>query len=81
MDGVDPDSKKLAFPADYINKNTFNSRDVAAIASWIFFDDNRMKFVKQAYARVSDKNNYASVGSVFTLEDSKKDFDKFLSQQ
>lgn len=80
MDAVDADSKKLALAVAYVNKNTYNSQDVSNIASWIFFDDNRMKFAKQAYPKVSDKNNYASVASVFTLEDSKKEFSNFLKQ-
>ncbi|KAA5537392.1 DUF4476 domain-containing protein [Taibaiella lutea] len=81
MESVDADSKKLAIALAYTNKNTFNSQDVSNIASWIFFDDNRLKFVKQAYAKVSDKSNFAIVANVFTLDDSKKDFNSFLNQQ
>jgi len=81
MDAVDADSKKLALAVAYTNKNTFNSQDVSNIATWIFFDDNRMKFVKQAYAKVSDKHNFATVANVFTLDDSKKEFNSFLKQQ
>jgi len=81
MEKVDADSKKLELAMNYIGKNSYNSQDVTNIAGWIFFDDNRMKFVKQAYARVTDKNNYASVGDVFTLPDSKKEFSSFLTQR
>jgi hypothetical protein len=81
MESVDADSKKLSLAIAYTNKNIFNSQDVSNIATWIFFDDNRMKFVKHAYTNVSDKNNFASVANVFTLEDSKKEFNSFLNQQ
>jgi hypothetical protein len=81
MEAVDADNKKLALAVAYINKNTINSQDVSNIATWIFFDDNRLKFVKQAYPKVSDKNNFAAVANVFTLDDSKKEFNSFLTQQ
>jgi hypothetical protein len=81
MAGQDADSKKLEFALNYVNRNQVNSQDVGNIAAWIFFDDNRMKFVKQAYSKVSDKNNYASVGKVFTMSDSKREFDDFLNKQ
>lgn len=81
MESVDADSKKLSLAVAFINKNKVNTADVTNIANWIFFDDNRMKFVKQAYGSVSDKNNYATVSSVFTLQQSKKEFEDFLKMQ
>ena len=81
MDKVDADSKKLAEARKYIAVNTVTSAEVKDIAGWIFFDDNRLPFVKAAYARVTDKTNFASVGEVFTLPESKKEFDRFLEHQ
>lgn len=80
MTNVDADSKKLDLALNYINKNAVNTQDVTNIAGWIFFDDNRMKFVKQAYSKVVDKGNFDAVGKVFTLENSKKEFSDFLSK-
>lgn len=81
MGNVDADSKKLELALNYVNKSQVNSLDVKNIATWIFFDDNRMKFVKQAYPKVTDKNNYSAVASVFTLDESKKEFNDFLKQK
>ncbi|WP_162902950.1 DUF4476 domain-containing protein [Taibaiella koreensis] len=78
MDKEDADSKKLAEARKFIAANSVTSAEVTNIAGWIFFDDNRLTFAKAAYARVSDKQNFASVGSVFTLPESKKDFEDFL---
>jgi hypothetical protein len=78
MDRVEADSKKLAEAKKFINSNSVTSEEVKTIAGWIFFDDNRLLFVKAAYQRVSDKNNFATVGDVFTLEESQKAFDDFL---
>jgi hypothetical protein len=78
MDKVEADSKKLAEAKKFINSNRVTSEEVKAIAGWIFFDDNRLLFVKAAYPKVSDKNNFATVGDVFTLEESQKAFDDFL---
>jgi hypothetical protein len=78
MEKVEADSKKLAEAKKFINSNSVTSAEVKTIAEWIFFDDNRLLFVKAAYARVSDKANFNSVGDVFTLEESKKAFDDFM---
>ncbi|MFA6058028.1 MAG: DUF4476 domain-containing protein [Taibaiella sp.] len=78
MDRVEADSKKLAEAKKFINSNSVSSEEVKSIAGWIFFDDNRLLFVKAAYPKVSDKNNFATVGEVFTLEESQKAFDDFL---
>lgn len=80
MDKVEADSKKLAEAKKFITNNSVTSAEVKAIAEWIFFDDNRLLFVKAAYARVSDKANFNSVGEVFTLEDSRKAFEDFMKQ-
>lgn len=81
MDKTDADSKKLAEARKFINSNPVTSAEVKSIAGWIFFDDNRLTFVKAAYARVSDKENFATVSDAFTLPDSKKDFDNFLREK
>jgi hypothetical protein len=78
MDKVEADSKKLAEAKKFINNNSVTSEEVKTIAGWIFFDDNRLLFVKAAYPKVSDKNNFAAVGDVFTLDESQKAFDEFL---
>lgn len=78
MDKVEADSKKLAEAKKFINSNRVTSEEVKTIAGWIFFDDNRLLFVKAAYPRVTDKSNFATVGDVFTLDESQKAFDDFL---
>lgn len=81
MDRVDADSKKLAEANKFINTNNVTSEEVRDIAGWIFFDDNRLTFVKAAYPKVSDKENFNIVGEVFTLPESRKDFDNFLKSK
>ncbi|PSK94526.1 DUF4476 domain-containing protein [Taibaiella chishuiensis] len=79
MDRVDADSKKLAEARKFIEQNSVTAAEVSSIAGWIFFDDNRLTFVKQAYAKVSDKANFKSeVGTVFTLASSQQEFDDFM---
>ncbi|WP_118952490.1 DUF4476 domain-containing protein [Taibaiella helva] len=81
MDKEDADSKKLAEARKFIAANSVTSAEVADIAGWIFFDDNRLTFVRAAYARVSDKENFNTVGTVFTLPESKKEFENFLKNK
>jgi hypothetical protein len=81
MDKVDADSKKLAEARRYVAANAVTAAEVKDIAGWIFFDDNRLPFIKAAYARVTDKANFATVREVFTLPESRKEFDRFLESQ
>lgn len=81
MDKVDADSKKLAEARKFISTHTVTSEEVKDIAGWIFFDDNRLTFVKAAYPKVSDRENFTIVGDAFTLPDSKKEFDNFLGSR
>lgn len=78
MDKVEADSKKLAEAKKFINTNSVSSAEVKDIAGWIFFDDNRLLFIKAAYPKVSDRSNFVTVGEVFTLDQSKKAFDDFM---
>lgn len=81
MDREDADSKKLAEARKFIATHNVTSAEVTDIAGWIFFDDNRLTFIKAAYPKVSDKENFSSAGSVFTLPESKKEFENFLSSK
>ena len=82
MDRVDADSKKLAEAKKFINQNSVTAAEVKSIAGWLFFDDTRLVFVKQAYPKVSDKENFnAEAGSVFTLPASKSEFDDFMKSK
>lgn len=78
MDKEDADSKKLSVAQQYVASNNVNTQEVQQIADWIFFDDNRLLFVKSAYAKVSDKQNFGRLAGIFTLDESKKDFDSFM---
>lgn len=79
MDRVEADSKKLAEAKKFVDQNGVTSAEVSDIAGWLFFDDTKLTFVKQAYSKVSDKANFAGeVGAVFTLPASKQDFDNFM---
>jgi hypothetical protein len=79
MDRVDADSKKLAEAKKFVSQNSVIAAEVKSIAGWLFFDDTRLVFVKQAYPKVSDKENFnAEAGSVFTLAGSKSEFDDFM---
>lgn len=82
MDRVDADSKKLAEAKKFVTQNSVTAAEVKSIAGWLFFDDTRLVFVKQAYPKVSDKENFnAEAGSVFTLPASKSEFDGFMKDK
>jgi hypothetical protein len=78
MDAEDADSKKLVLANAYLAAKNINTADAKLIGSWLFFDDNKISFLKNAYTKVSDQQNFSSVLDVLTLEDSKQTLQKFI---
>lgn len=81
MNGQVSDAKKLKKALDYLKKqNSLRAEDVQHICSWLLFDDNKMGFARQAYDKVSDKENLENVRSVFTETTNQQAFDQMLKQ-
>lgn len=78
MDQLDEDGKKLQAAKRYLRSGPYTTQDVASITDWIFFDDNKLLFVKDAYKGVSDKENYKQLADLFTLQSARGDFENFL---
>ena len=78
MDKTEIDSKKLAEANKFVQQNSVTAKEVKDITSWMFFDDNKLMFVKESYNRVSDKQNFATVGEAFTMPESKREFNEFM---
>lgn len=81
MDAQDEDAAKLKLANGYVSGSRISVADIRDIASWFFFDDTRLGFVKSSYAKVTDKQAYSSLGDVFTLESSRLEFDQFLKSK
>ncbi len=79
MDKQAEDLNKANTAIQYLNSvNTISTEDVQTIAGWLMFDDSKIKFVKEAYKKVSDKENYSSLATIFTMPASKSEFQAFL---
>ncbi|HET8573072.1 MAG TPA: DUF4476 domain-containing protein [Edaphocola sp.] len=82
MYGQISDAKKLKTALHFLQKqNSLNAEDLRLICSWLLFDDNRLSFVRQAYDKVSDKENLGSVRSVFTETANQQAFDRMLKEK
>ncbi len=81
MDSQKEDSKKLFEARKFLNQNALSTSEVKAISEWLFFDDTRLVFIKTAYPKVTDPENFASLESVFTLEENKKALAQFLKMK
>ncbi len=79
MDKQTEDGKKLYEAKKYTTSNNYSTRDVKMIASWFFFDDTRLVFVKLAYPKVQDPKAYQEIAEAFTMEKNKQEFSSFLS--
>jgi len=81
IDASEEDADKLKLAKGFLAANNVSVSELRDIASWFFFDDTRLEFVKQAYPKVADKQAFASLRDVFTLESSKQDFEQFLNSK
>lgn len=80
MEKVDTDHEKLVVAEKHVGDQIV-TEDAAYIASWLFFDDTKMQFIKNIYSKISDKENLSSLKDVFTSEASQQEFEVFLKQQ
>lgn len=81
MDAQDADLNKLKLAKQYIDNNTCTVNDINAIATSLLFDDTKLSFLKYAYNKVSDKQNYNSLSFLFDTEESKAAFNAFIAAQ
>jgi len=80
MDRKDTDEGKLKIAKTFLEQPV-TAEEVKTIASWFFFDDTRMLFIKAAYPGVTDKNQLPPIRDVFTEEATRNAFDQFLQEQ
>jgi hypothetical protein len=72
------DNSKLVVAQQIADRNYFTSAQVREIARLFSFDDRKLDFVKNAYARTLDRNNYFIVNDVFAFSKSKEDLANYI---
>jgi hypothetical protein len=81
IDAQNEDAEKLKIANKHMAASKAMVDEVKDIATWFYFDDTRLAFIKSCFGRVNDPENFTSLGSVFTLESTYSDFQKFLQQK
>lgn len=72
------DNSRLVVAQQIADKNYFTSAQVREIARLFSFDDRKLDFVKYAYARTVDRNNYFVVNDVFAFPKSKENLAAYI---
>lgn len=72
---------KITVAQQVVDNNFLNISQIKQICAVFDFDKSRLEFVKSAYPKCVEKNNYYLLNSVFDFSSSKMDFDKFLQSQ
>lgn len=75
------DSEKLKAMQAALGEHTYSTDQVKEMLGWFSFDDTRVTFAKWCYPHVVDKANYGELSSIFSFENTRNDFDKFMSSQ
>lgn len=81
MVAKESDADKLKVAKEFIKNNTLSAADLQHVASWVMFDENKLSLLQFAYPYVQDKAAYHKLSDVFTLEDSRQAFLKFIDAQ
>lgn len=66
------DNTRLVIAKHIVDVNTLSSIQVKEMAQFFSFDDSKLDFVKYAYNKTIDKNNYTVVFNVFSYSSSKE---------
>lgn len=82
MNAAVTDEKKLKAAMDYLKKTpAITTANARQICSWLLFDDNRLKFLKNAYPKVTDRQHLGSLADTFTENTAQKEWQNYLAQQ
>ncbi len=77
--GASFEDTKLSTAKTIFASNYLNVSQVAEISNMFNFEDNKMAFVKFAYKRTVDPNNYFKLGSVFRFDANKQELNNFIN--
>jgi len=73
------DETKLSTAKSIIAANCLSTEQVVQICQLFSFEDNKLQFAKDAYARTTDPGNYFKVTNVFSFDASKTDLNNFIT--
>ena len=72
------DNSKLVIAQQIADKNYFTTAQARELARLFSFDDRKLDFLKYAYGRTLDRNNYFIVNDVFAFSKSKEDLANYI---
>jgi hypothetical protein len=75
------EDRKLYFANTYAVNNCMQTAYIMKMASLLKNESNRLDFLKKAYNKVYDPDNYRYASQVFSSEPFKKDFNTFLGNK
>jgi Domain of unknown function (DUF4476) len=73
------DDTKLSTAKTILSTNYVTTNQVMEICKLFSFEDNKLAFVKFAYNRTVDPNNYFKLGNVFVFSSNKEELNNFIS--
>lgn len=76
----DFDEAKKEAISTLINSKCFSSKQIKQLLKTLSFEDDKLELAKNAFAKVSDPNNYSVVNEVFDFDDSKKALAEFIKK-
>jgi len=72
------DNGRLLYAKRLVDDNWLDAQQVKELARFFSFDNCRLDFVKYAYGRTIDKNNFSVVVSAFASNDGRNQVENFL---
>ena len=72
------DNARLLYAKRVADENWLSAAQVKDLARFFSFDNNRMEFVKYAYSKTIDKNNFSTVCSAFSSAGGREQVENFI---
>lgn len=72
------DKNRLSLAKEIFRDRYMSSKEIKEIAQIFTFDDSRLEFLKMAYLKCLDRENFYIVYSTFTFSSSKEELSKYL---
>lgn len=76
---TDFSSQKIKLAKNGVRNKCLTTEQVQAIANTLEFEDNKLAFIKFAYAYTFDKENYKNLLSLFNFKNTRNDFLEFIN--
>lgn len=81
VDTKQTDTERLKMMKAELANSKYYTDELRTMLGWLAFESSKLDFAKWSYSKVEDEQNFPSLEAIFLLDESKEEFNQFVSQQ